>query len=205
MDWQGKSAIIVGAGEGRGWALAEKMAAVGSAIFAVDANPDRSANLADAIRDVGGTAEPWCAEIANRFQVAAMIERARDCYGRITVLVNCADLAPRRELLTLDEWEWRRLVDVNLTGAFFCTQLMARVMVDEGGGLILHCHDAPAASENPASAATRAALSALATHSDVRLRSSGVRVKDLLALPAEEHTAFAERALELCGCLLAGV
>ena len=205
MDWQGRSAIIIGAGGGRGRVLAEEMAAVGVAIFAVDTNPDRSANLAEAIRDAGGTAEPWRAEIANRFQVAAMIERARDCYGRITTLVNCSDLAPQRELLTLDEWEWRRIVDVNLTGAFFCTQLMARVLVDEGGGLILHCHNSPAAAKNLASAATRAALSALATYADECLRPKRVRVQSLQVLPDEEDAAFARRALKLCRCLLAGV
>ena len=41
-------------------------------------------------------------------------------------------------MLQLDEWDWRRLLDVNLTGAFFCTQLLGRVMAEEGGGVILN-------------------------------------------------------------------
>lgn len=205
MDLEGQPAIIVGAGDGRGYALATQLARLGVAIFAVDANPDRSAKVVDHILACGGIAEPWCAEIANRFQVAAMIEGARDCYGRISIFANCMDLAPERELLTLDEWEWRRLVDVNLTGAFFCTQLMARVMADEGGGLIVHCHGVSSAAENPASAATRAALTALVTHADATLRRKGVRVHSLAAFPDEEYAAYAARFIGLCHGSIAGV
>ena len=203
-ELQGRAVIVVGAGAGKGRALARRWAAAGVNIFAVDANPDRAAGIAEEIVNGGGCARPWQADLANRFQAAAMIESARDSFGRVSALAYCADLAPRRALLTLDEWEWRRLLDVNLSGAFFATQLMARVMSDEGGGVILLCHDPPARAENPASAATRAGVAALAEHADAQLRRARVRVQALSALPDEADSAFADRALrEICRLLAA--
>ncbi|MEO1291200.1 MAG: SDR family NAD(P)-dependent oxidoreductase, partial [Chloroflexota bacterium] len=75
---------------------------------------------------------------ANRFQVSALIERARDAHGKIDFMVNTAGIFKAEPLSKMDEWDWRRQVEVNLTGTFFCTQLMSRVMVDEGGGAIVN-------------------------------------------------------------------
>ena len=196
--WRNRSAIIVGASEELGINLSTRFASLGVSIFIVDTNPDRSANVVEKIRDQGGVAESWRADIANRFQVSAMIEKARDRFGPISIFINLTDLAPKRDLLTLDEWEWRRLVDVNLTGAFYCTQLIYRVMVDEGGGVIVHCHDLLSSAENPATAATRAAIPALATYVYESLRDQGVGVFSLTKQANEYVKEFEDRVIECC-------
>lgn len=196
--WSERSAIIVGASEELGINMSVRFASLGVSIFKVDTNPDRSANLVEIVRHQGGVAESWRADIANRFQVSAMIEKARDRFGRISFFINLTDLAPKREMLTLDEWEWRRLVDVNLTGAFYCTQLISRVMVDEGGGAIVHCHDQVTSAENPATAATRAAIPALAAFTDESLRDQGVSVFSLTKQANENTKEFVDRVVECC-------
>jgi NAD(P)-dependent dehydrogenase (short-subunit alcohol dehydrogenase family) len=128
----GQTALVTGAGADIGRAIALALAESGAAVVVNDLNPDRAEQVAQEILDAGGRALPWQADIANRFQVGSMIEAARDAFGRVDILVNAAGVRKLGSMTTLDEWDWRRLLDVNLTGAFFCSQLVARVMADEG-------------------------------------------------------------------------
>lgn len=205
MLWENRSAIVLGAGGESGSLLAKRLASLGVSVFAVDANPDRSDPIADLIQSGGGRAESWCADVSNRFQVSALIERARERLEQISLLVNCTELAPKRDLLSLDEWEWRRMVDVNLTGAFFATQLMARVMVDEGGGVIIHAHGLPALAENPATAATRAAIAAFTQHAHERLSVQGVDVLYVMGEAEETQEEMVEQILTSCRASLLAI
>jgi 3-oxoacyl-[acyl-carrier protein] reductase len=132
------AALVTGAGEGIGRAIALALAASGASVVTNDLNPDRADQTADAINAAGGRAIPWQTDVSNRFQVASMIEAGRDAFGKLNILVNAAGVEKLGALATLDEWDWRRILDVNLTGAFFCTQLLSRVMADEGGGAIVN-------------------------------------------------------------------
>lgn len=132
------AAIVTGSGDGVGKAIALALAASGAAVVVNDLNPDRIDRVVDEIVANGGQALGWQGDIANRFQAAALIENARDAFGRITILINAAGVAKLGTISQLDEWDWRRILDVNLTGAFFCTQLIGRVMADEGGGVIVN-------------------------------------------------------------------
>lgn len=136
VDLKGRAAIVTGAGIGR--TIAVDLARAGAAVAINDINPDRSYQVAQEINRLGGPALDWQADVSNRFQVAALIEAARDAFGRIDILINAAGALKTGSMLKLDEWDWRRLVDVNLTGAFFCSQLLGRVMAEEGGGVIVN-------------------------------------------------------------------
>jgi 3-oxoacyl-[acyl-carrier protein] reductase len=121
-----------------GRAVALTLAQAGAAVIANDLNPDRAHQVAEEIQLNGGRALAWQADVSNRFQVSAMIEAARDAFGRLHLLVNAAGVTKLGPLSGLDEWDWRRVLDVNLTGAFFCSQLLGRVMADEGGGVMVN-------------------------------------------------------------------
>jgi NAD(P)-dependent dehydrogenase (short-subunit alcohol dehydrogenase family) len=138
VDLSGQTALVTGAGADVGWAVALALAAAGAQVVANDLNPDRVERVTEAILDAGGTAFGWQADVTNRFQVGSLIEAARDAFGRIHILVNAAGALNTTPMLKLDEWDWRRVLDVNLTGAFFCSQLLGRVMADEGGGVIVN-------------------------------------------------------------------
>ncbi|MBZ0282690.1 MAG: SDR family oxidoreductase [Anaerolineae bacterium] len=138
VDLRGQTAIVTGAGADVGRAIAIALAASGANVVVNDLNPDRVEQVADEIRAAGGAAFPWQADISNRFQVGALIENTRDQFGRIHILINAAGVVKLGPMPKLDEWDWRRLLEVNLTGAFFCSQLIGRVMADEGGGVIVN-------------------------------------------------------------------
>lgn len=103
-----------------------------------DLNPDRVHTVADAITAAGGQAVGWDADVTNKFQVGSMIEALRDRFNGLHILVNAAGVERASSLFTLDEYDWRRIIEVNMTGAFFCCQLAGRVMADEGGGIIVN-------------------------------------------------------------------
>ena len=138
VNLTGRAALVTGAGVGGGRAIALALAECGASVAAVDLNIERADDVADAIGAGGGAAIALQADTANRFQVASMIERTRDAFGEIDMLVNAASVFHAEPLLKVDEWNWRRQIEVNITGAFFCTQLVARVMADQGGGSIVH-------------------------------------------------------------------
>jgi 3-oxoacyl-[acyl-carrier protein] reductase len=148
VNLSGQSAIVTGAGADTGRAIALALAASGAAVTVNDLNPDRAETVAAEITAAGGQAIPWQADVANRFQVGSLIEGARDAFGRVHILINAAGAMKLGPASQLDEWDWRRLLDVNLTGAFFCTQLTGRVMADEGGGVIVNIASA-AGHPNP--------------------------------------------------------
>jgi NAD(P)-dependent dehydrogenase (short-subunit alcohol dehydrogenase family) len=129
---------VTGAGAGVGEAVASALAHAGAAVVAVDLNPDRADSVADAIRAAGGRVLAVQADVSNRFQASTAIEAGRDAFGSITLLVNAAGVYKTGAMLTLDEWDWNRVHEVNLTGTFFMTQLLARVMKDDGGGVIVN-------------------------------------------------------------------
>jgi 3-oxoacyl-[acyl-carrier protein] reductase len=137
VDLSGKAAIVTGAGAGFGRATALALSAAGTSVLINDLNPDRADDVVDEIHALGGQAAPFQGDVSNRFQAAATIEHARGIYGRVEILINAAGAFKSGAALNVDEWDWRRLLDVNLTGAFFMSQLLGRVMRDEGGGSIV--------------------------------------------------------------------
>ncbi|RMF80332.1 MAG: SDR family oxidoreductase [Chloroflexi bacterium] len=180
VDLIGQAAIVTGAGAGVGRAIAIALGAAGAAVIVNDLNPDRAEKVAHEIVGASGTALAWQADVSNRFQVGSMIEHARDAFGRIHILVNAAGVFKHAPFQNLDEWDWRRQLEVNLTGAFFCSQLLGRVMADEGGGVIINIAST-AAHPNPLPdgvgyVASKAGLLGLTKQSARELAPHNIRV-----------------------------
>jgi len=138
VDLTDQNALVTGAGAGIGRAVAIALAQSGANVAVNDLNLERAEDVTDEITEQGGTAVALHGDISNRFQVANMIEQTRDAFGKIHILVNCAGIFKAEPILKIDEWDWRRQIEVNTIGTFFVMQLVGRVMADEGGGVIVN-------------------------------------------------------------------
>lgn len=136
--FQDQVVLVTGAGRGIGRALAEGFAARGARLAVNDITPGGLDETVAGIAASGFTAKAFVADVASRMAVHAMIEEIREEYGRIDVLINNAGVEPHASLLELDEWDWDRTLAVNLKGAFLLTQSVGRLMVEQGGGVILN-------------------------------------------------------------------
>lgn len=137
MELQGKVVMISGASKGLGAALARRFGAEGATLSLcarTDGPLDELVNelTADGIRCLGVAADVREEEDVNRWLTATMAE-----YGRVDVLVNNASLlGPRVEIEGYPAEEWRRVLEVNLTGAFLCARAVVEPLRSTGGSII---------------------------------------------------------------------
>jgi NAD(P)-dependent dehydrogenase (short-subunit alcohol dehydrogenase family) len=107
----------------------------------------------------------------------AMVNQVIEDFGRIDILINAAAVTPRTPLLEMDEWDWRRTLDVNLSAPFFTMQLVGRLMRRQGGGVMVNIisFESPAADQC-ASFASKAGLAALTQVAARELAPYGIRL-----------------------------
>lgn len=179
-----RKALVTGAGAGHGQTIALALAASGASVAVSDINIERAERTCERILERGGAAIALQADISNRFQAANMIETARDALGEIHILVNGTGIFHPEAMLTIDEWNWRRQLEMNITGVFFCMQLMGRVMADEDGGVMINLAavDGPGATL-PAGigyVASQAAVIAMTQQAARELAPHGIRVNAIV-------------------------
>jgi NAD(P)-dependent dehydrogenase (short-subunit alcohol dehydrogenase family) len=154
----GRVAVVTGAGRGTGRAVTLALARAGARVAVVDVNPDAAQTTADAITQNGGEALACPADVSNKMSAQTALYAALEAWGKVDVLVNAAHIAPERPALTLDEWEWDRVINVNLKGVFLASQTAARAMKETGGGFILNVIRRAPRSPHPAVRAAREGL-----------------------------------------------
>jgi gluconate 5-dehydrogenase len=137
-EFQDKVVLVTGAGRGIGRAIAEAFAAQGARVAANDVSPVNLDETVSRITAAGGSCKDFVFDVAGKMPVQAMIEQIREVWERIDILVNNAGVEPHATILEIDEWDWRRTLDVNLSGPFFTMQSVGRVMRDQGGGVIVN-------------------------------------------------------------------
>jgi pyridoxal 4-dehydrogenase len=133
MKLDGRVAIVTGAGQGIGRAIAEKLGQEGATVVAADVNSETAGQTA---ADVGGLAYP--VDVSSEAQVTGLIGAVHDRYGRIDVLVNNAAIVPFLPWEELDFEQWRRIMSVNLDGVFLTCRAVYPHMKAAGYGRIIN-------------------------------------------------------------------
>src|ERR1044071_7841954 len=132
-----KVVLITGAGKGSGRSLAQALAEQGSLVAANDISPINVEEVVSQIVARGGHARAYIEDVAKKVGAQNIINQVEDDFGRIDILINHAAVEPHVPLLDMDEWDWHRVLDVNLTGAFLMTQSVGRLMRLLGSGVII--------------------------------------------------------------------
>ncbi len=176
---KGKVVLITGAGKGAGRTLAEALAQQGAIIAANDISPINVEEVVAKINARGGKAKAYIEDIAKKVGVQALVKAVEDDLGGIDILINHAAVKPHISLLAMDEWDWHRTLDVNLTGAFLMMQSVGRVMRAKGKGEILNLVTGAGSSEEKDAGAylsSKAGLVALSHQADMELGPYGIQV-----------------------------
>jgi NAD(P)-dependent dehydrogenase (short-subunit alcohol dehydrogenase family) len=157
--------LISGAGKGLGRALALAFASAGAIVAADDITPIHLDETVRLVQAAGGRIHPYIFDVAKGMPARALVNEVLNDLGRLDVLVNNAAIRPYRPLADMDEWDWQRTLDVNLSGPFLLMQAAFQPMKEQGSGVIFNVagEETLAAPESGYSAyyATKAGLAAL--------------------------------------------
>lgn len=139
MRFAHQVAIVTGGGGEIGRATALRLAREGAAVAVVDCNVTQAEKVAAEIVNAGGQAFAHQTDVAQRAEVETMLAAVLARYERVNVLCNIAGIAPSAPFLETTDEAWQTTLDVNLTGVFLCSQVVARQMVKQGvGGAIVN-------------------------------------------------------------------
>ncbi|WDC84340.1 3-oxoacyl-[acyl-carrier-protein] reductase [Caloramator sp. mosi_1] len=138
MRLQGKVAIITGAARGIGKATAEKFLKEGANVVICDINQEQVDTAVNELKAISENVLGVKVDVTNRAEVDEMVRLTVEKFGKIDCLVNNAGITADNTLLKMTEAEWDRVIDINLKGVFNCGQAVAKVMVDQGSGVILN-------------------------------------------------------------------
>jgi NAD(P)-dependent dehydrogenase (short-subunit alcohol dehydrogenase family) len=137
-DMSERVAIVTGASSGIGAAIARSFAEAQIKTVLAARSADKLEAIAREIKGKGGTALACATDITIEPQVVQLFERTMAAYGRVDILVNNAGLADHIPTLDLSLADWRRSIDVMLTGPFLCGREAMRIMVKQKRGRIIN-------------------------------------------------------------------
>ncbi|MGD0613415.1 MAG: SDR family NAD(P)-dependent oxidoreductase [Anaerolineales bacterium] len=195
-DYKESVVLVTGAGKGLGRRVAQVFASQGATVAVNDVSPVNLDETVARIQTAGGRVRAYVEDIAKKMPVQTLLNQVLEDWGRIDILVNCAEVEPTLSVLEMDDWDWQRTLDVNLTGAFLLTQSVGRIMREKGGGVILHVGERAKGPElRAAYFASKAGLAALSALAAYELSEYSIRVYHI---QPEEGKDIAAEVLALC-------
>lgn len=191
MRLQGKIAIITGGGHGIGRAVARRFAQEGAKVVIAELDGQRGEEVRQEIETEGGAALAISTDVSCRADVEALVAATVAAFGQIDILVNnAALLGENGPFLEVTQEVWDRVICVNQTAVFICSQLVARVMAAARRGSIINISSANALVPQPrcvAYAAAKAAVESITRSMAIDLAPYQIRVNTIAPGPIQTH------------------
>lgn len=134
---ENKVAIVTGAARGLGKGIAEKLGKEGAKVVIVDMNEDSCKEAIQEFSEQGYEATYYTANIAKQEEVQELFKHVVEKYGTLDILVNNAGINRDVTIHKMTAEQWQQVIDVNLTGTFYCTQEASKIMREEEYGRII--------------------------------------------------------------------
>lgn len=179
-DFSGKAVIVTGAGSGIGEDCAKAFAGRGGQVVVADIDLAAAQRVASAIGDSGGVASAVQADVTNPDSVEAMVRHATEAYGGLDVAVNNAGIGGENNPTGAYSLEsWRRVIEVNLNGVFYCMRYEIPAMLTRGHGAIVNMSSILGSvgfANSPAYVAAKHGVVGLTKTAALEYATQGVRV-----------------------------
>lgn len=179
VDLNGQVAIVTGASQGLGKAVAIALAANGATVMCLARNADKLADTVAQIEAAGGKAEAVACDVTDRAAAKAAIESAKEQHGRLDILVNNAGITRDKLMRGMSDEEWDDVIATNLTSCFVCSRTAAGIMRRAKHGRIINMASISGLIGNPGQAnysASKAGMIGLTRTLSKELISRGVTV-----------------------------
>lgn len=196
FDFSGKVAVVTGGSQGIGEACVRRIAQDGGAVVIWDVADQAGQALADTLNALGGRALYLHCDVSRKEQVEVALAATLAAFGRVDQLVNNAGIVRTGNFLDITEQEWDEVLNVNLKGAFLVAQAVARIMVRQGGGAIVHMSSVNAVMAIPSIAAynvSKGGVAQLTRVMALALVDHGIRVNAVA--PGTIATELAKKAV----------
>ena len=138
MSLTGKTAVVTGSAQGIGQAIAITLAQDGADVVVADLNADRCEETVARIKALGRQAMAVAVNVGDWDQVKSMIDRVLKDWKQVDILVNNAGITRDGLLLRMKEEDWQSVLQVNLTGTFFCVKAVVPTMSRQRSGRIVN-------------------------------------------------------------------
>jgi NAD(P)-dependent dehydrogenase (short-subunit alcohol dehydrogenase family) len=194
-----KVALVTGAARGIGLATAKRFLAEGWLVALLDIERELLNSAVTALADADNTLALPC-DVSDAKAVAGAMGAIERRFGRLDALVNNAGVAVFAPLLETSDEDWKRVLEVNLTGPFLCTKAAAPLMREHGGGAIVNITSISAVRASTLRSAygtSKAGLAHLTKQLAVELASLGIRVNGVAPGPVETAMAKAVHTPEI--------
>jgi NAD(P)-dependent dehydrogenase (short-subunit alcohol dehydrogenase family) len=131
-------AIVTGAGQGIGRAIALTLAREGATVVVNDIDQEKAEKVAEEIRVQGGQALPVQADVSKARDVDILVKKALENYKRVDILVNNAGIGKLTRFLEMTEAQWDKTMDINIKSQFLCSKAVIEHMIKQKRGKIIN-------------------------------------------------------------------
>ena len=193
ISLKGKVTLVTGASRGIGKAIALEMAGAGADIVLVSRKQADLEKVAAEIRATGRKALPLAAHMGRMEDISNMVNKAKQEFGRIDILVNNAATNPTMDpAIDVSERAWDSIMNLNVKGLFFLSQAVARIMREHGGGCIINISSAAGVTPDilPVCSVSKASVNMVTKVIAKEWAQYGIRANTIS--PGETKTQFSE-------------